>query len=554
MRRMKYDETRLLFRRQYVLGPRFLEGFVRWKRIRAGSSFCLTAHPDLATSVASIGDISLVLIGYILDPYRPEDRDEDILRRLLRHLEEGGTRESLIKLTEPLGGRWVLVVARGDSPWLFHDPCGYRQVFYTSGASSPLWCASQPGLLAELLHLSMDREARLFFQTHRRKDPQYSWPGETSPFREVRHLQPNHYLDLRAGLSHRYFPDGNLLLRDAEEVVEENARLLQALIESASYRFDLALTLTAGRDTRTLLAASKALRDRLHVFTLMYWNLDWNSPDIRVPSKLLSRLGMPHHVIVCPSHMDKEFREIWRRHVVTAHDAYGPIVQAQYESYPQGRVCMKGIAVPVTIVPYQRRLTDWRPDVDAEAPDPELLCWLAYWKDEFARKAASQWLSSVPPTNLRALDLFYWEGREGGWTAMTLAEMDLVQESFIPFNCRLFLKNGLSLPRSFRGPPNHSMHEALMRRMWPEVLGEPINPPEEHTGVAAAILSLSKLSQKIRKHHRPTIGTDIVAAYQRHPWLTDLDRLLQRHASHRPATAQGEASLGTHGTGDGGPD
>lgn len=549
----KYDRGRLLFRRQYVLGPRFLEDFPDWRRVHAGPSFCLTAHPDLSTTVTSRGDISLALIGYMLDPHRPEDQDEDILARLLRHLEEGGTRESLIQQTEALGGRWVLVVARGNSPWLFHDPCGYRQVFYTSRASGGLWCASQPGLLAELLHLSMDREALRFLHRHRRQDPQYSWPGETSPFREVRHLQPNHYLDLRAGTRHRYWPDGNLPPRDAAEVVEENARLLQGLIASASHRFDLALTLTAGRDTRTLLAASRALRDRLFVFTCMYWNLNWDSRDIRVPAKLLPKLGVPHHVIVCPSHMDRAFRAIWRRHVVTARDVYGPIIQAQCEGYPQERVCMSGIGMPILVVPYNRRLKRWRPNADAENPDPELLCWLAYWRDGFAREVASRWLSGVPPTNLRTLDLFYWEEREGNWTAMGVAESDIAQEAFVPYNCRRFLTNGLATPRSFRGWPNFPLHEALMRRMWPEVLGEPLNPPDEPSGIAAAIRSRTKLSQKIRKHPPPTMGTDVVAAFQRHPWLTDLDRLLRQPRRDHPAIAVSEPNLGANRTEDDGP-
>ena len=62
--------------------------------------------------------------------------------------------------------------------------------------------------------------------------------------------------------------------------------------------------------------------------------------------------------------------------------------------------------------------------------------------------------------------------------------------------------------------------------------------------VAAAILSRSELSQKIRKHPRSTMGTDIASAYQRHPWLTDLDRLLWR-APNGPASADGGCDPGS---------
>ncbi len=540
--RGKYDAAQLLFRRQYVLGPRFLEGFPQWQRIEAGPSLCLTAHPDLTVSAASTGDLSIVLIGYILDPYRPEDRDEDILRRLLRHLKEGGTRDTLIKMTEPLGGRWVLLVDHGGAIWLFNDPCGCRQVFYTRGTTGPLWCTSEPGLLAELLHLSMDHEARRFFRRYRRRMPQYLWPGDTSPFKEIRHLQPNHFLDLQTGQSHRFWPDADLPAREPREVVEESARLLQGMIESASRRFDLSLTLTAGRDTRVILAASKAVCDRLFLYAMMYWDLNWNSADIQIPAKLLSHFGMAHHVIVCPPRMDRDFRQIWRRHVVTAHDTYGPIVQAECAKYPAGKSQMSGTIMPITSWCFRQILDSRHPEWNQEKPHVEMLTWLTYREDDFSRKAIGRWLACVVPRGVPILDLFYWEEEEGNWEAMTLAEWDLAHESFIPYNCRRFLMSGLSTPASFREQPDYLFHEALIRRMWPELLKEPFNPPVATTRVFAAAKRLGQLQDKIRRNPRLAIFTDAASAYQRHPWLTSLDRLISRHPLGQAARARNEVA------------
>ena len=364
------EPSQLLFRRQFVIGPRFLDGFPKWKRMELRSGIHLTTHPELTVSHVRGEDASVTVLGFILDPLRVEDRDPDILKRLLRHLEGGGTRESLIRLTYPLAGRWILLVEAGRERWLFNDPCGHRQVFYAE-PPQPRWCATQPGLLAAILGLSMNRETARYYRTYRRRDPQYSWPGDTSPFPGIRRLQPNHLLDLRTGGVGRYWPEGDVAPRSFDEVVAENARLLKGIVEGASRRFGLSLGITAGRDTRTLLAASRAIRDRLYCFTSLSGHMDWRSSDIRLPSKLLAQFRLPHHVVVCPSHMDKRFERIYRASVVSAHDCYGPIVQGELQGHPEERVCMLGIGMPILKVVYRGRLRRWRPMVDVARPDDE---------------------------------------------------------------------------------------------------------------------------------------------------------------------------------------
>jgi len=525
MKREDHSRKRLLFRRQFILGPRFVEGFPSWKRIEAETSIRLTVHPDLPAHERRSQDRWIVLLGYILDPFRPEDRDAEILQRLLRHIHGGGTRESLIRLTHPLGGRWVLIVDDGRSRWLFTDPCGYRQVFYARTQSRGLWCASQTGILAEVLDVVEDRDAMVFLRAYRRREPEFWWPGDRSPYKEIHHLQPNHYLDLETGACHRFWPDGDLATRTPEEVIPESAQLLQGLIQSASRRFELAHTITAGWDTRLILAASRAIRDRLYCFTLMYWNLTRNSRDIRIPSILLPRLGLTHHVVVCPSRMEKWFREIYTRNVTMARICHGPIAQGMYEHLPEGRVIVKGNAMPITRSSWRRRLRSQRPDLENQSLDAETLAWLTGRPEPFAVEAIKQWLSRVGRSNVHVLDLLYWEEREGNWQATSQSEWDIVQEAFVPFNCRLLLTKMLSLPLPEREKPANKAQRNLLLYLWPEVLSEPCNPPEEVTLIPSIVRLLGNLQSKIAMQKHQTFNNPVTRAFQRHPWLTGLNRL-----------------------------
>ncbi len=477
----KYDWEQLLFRRQFILGPRFAESFGTWKRLRVGPTQCLTVHPDLPTYLAQGGGKSVALLGYILDPDEPQASDADIVNGLLLHLGSREMPEDFVRLTYPFGGRWILIADNGQVPWLFNDPCGYRQVCYTHTTTHGLWCASQPGLLAEMLGFAPDQEAMNFIRTFRKRQPQYWWPVGSSPFKEVRHLLPNHYLDLKSGTEHRFWPVDDIHPRPLEEVAAESAHLLQRLIVSASHRFGLALSMTAGKDTRLLLAASKALRDMLYCYTLQYWDLNPGSPDVRVPSRLLPRLGLSHHVIRCPSRVEREFADIYGRNVTTAHQAYEPIIQGMYHQIPQNMVSMMGIAMPVTS-PYLRlRLQREEPEAEREGIGPRTLARVARIPSEdFALKALDGWLSEASRRFVEGLDilsLLLWEDREGCWQAMIQLESDISHEVFVPYNCRLLLANMLSVPEQYRKKPEFVLHWTMMRHLWPDVLSEPIDPP-----------------------------------------------------------------------------
>jgi len=487
----RYDRKRLLFRRQFVLGPRFLEDFADWRRLEVRPSLRLTVHPDLPVSQAETDGMSVTLMGYVLDPHEPRATDADIVQRLLGHIELNRDREAFIRLTYPFGGRWILLVDDGRDPWLFNDPCGYRQVYHSHESQHGLWCASQPGLLAETLGLVADREAMSFIRTFRRQQPEYWWPGDTSPYKEVRHLLPNHYLELKTGTSRRFWPVDTIQPRTLEDAVVESARLLQRLIEAASYRFELALPLTAGKDTRLLLAASQPIRDKLYYFTCQYWDMTSETPDIQVPSRLSVKLGLTHHIIHCPFRMEREFARIYRRNVTTAHEAYGPIIEGLYHHYPQNRVSMKGCAAPISGVHYRRRLRRQRPNAaEGEEVDPLTLAQVAKMPEEdFALETFDRWLLDVNQPKLEGFDpltLFLWEDREGNWQAMTQLEGDISREIFVPFNCRLLLVNMLSVPEWDRSKPEFLLHKMMMRQLWSEVLSEPINPFAKRTMVSIA--------------------------------------------------------------------
>ena len=476
----RYPEEKLLFRRQFILGPRFLESLPGWKRVEVRESIRATVHPDLPVTKISEGPRSLTLLGFLLDPSDPEAGDGAILSRLLQRLAGTSQSNALVDLTYDLGGRWILIADDGASVRLLHDAMGLRTVFYTDRSLlSELWCASQPGLIAETLELAKDLEADAQFvqSSIHREWPEYAWPGDRCAYREVRHLLPNHLLDLTTGVCLRYWPDRPIGRMELRESAEKSSWLLKQLIRAAANRFPLALATTAGWDTRMILAASREFSGQMHFFT----RRKANPADVTLVPRLLARLGLPHQMIEVPERMDPEFERLYMRSVTDAHDYWGRMAQGMYESYPQDRVCVTGNAAEITRT--RIRLPRGQ-DVTARA----LARWhwlAARFQDRFESnpyivKAWEEWLAGTGTLyDLHVLDLFYWEHYSGNFAAIGETEYGIVTEFFTPPDCRRLLVTMLAVEERHRDHDRPRLYVEIIRRLWPEVLREPVNRPYE---------------------------------------------------------------------------
>ena len=493
--RTSYDRAKLSYRRQFILGPRFVEhipspsGQVEplagWQQVAIRPTVCLTVHRDLAVCQVRDGERSITLLGFILDPTQPEASDRDIVETLLRALQHTVSFERFVAGTDGYGGRWILIVDDGRDLRLFHDAAGLRQVFYTRSAQADaLWCASDARVIAQILGLSIDPKAEVFMNSWTAK--QYWWPGDTSPYDIVRRLLPNHYLDLGTAVTGRYWPDSDLGTVSLPECARRVSATLVDMLRAARNRFPLALTITAGWDSRVALAATRHIDDVFY-FTLQYWDHTAASDDIRIPARLLPRLGLTHHVFRCPSTMNDAFAEIYRNNVMTAHDVYGIIAQSLYDSFPHDHVMVKGVVSEVTRCWYQQRV----PHATNQTVTPAMLAHAIEMDHPFALAALDEWLQGTARgLNVDILDLLFWEQRIGSWQSMAQLEWDIVQDVMTPFNCRALLIDLLSLDVQHRASHSPAIYIELMKTLWPEVLVEPINPSKDRIDMRAVLQRL----------------------------------------------------------------
>jgi hypothetical protein len=298
---------------------------------------------------------------------------------------------------------------------------------------------------------------------------EYWFPNDISGYDDIRLLLPNHYLDLTTAQTHRFWPSTSLPKLSLRHVVKEGAKQLKGLMLSAANRFPLAVLMTAGWDSRSVLAAGKNLKTEVSYFTFDLGNGKTPDADISVPARLLCKLGKTHRVMNVPECMDPEFKQLYLQNVAMAHECWGPTAQALFKFLRSSEVRVSGSGSET--VRQQFRPSRWH------AVTAETLASFAWTKEKFAIEAFGQWLEGVPKdTGFHILDLFYWEQKCAQWLAGGQVEWDLVGESFAPFNCRGLLSTLLSADVAYRVEPHYELYRALLKELWPEVLTEPINP------------------------------------------------------------------------------
>jgi len=478
------DQDRLLYRRQFVLGDRPVACLPGWQSIPFGSMH-VTVHPDLETTSARGRSGEFLLLGFVLSHRRPAANNQDLLDEVAQVCRDV---DQMLEYCRDLCGRYVLVFALAGKTGLLSDLVGSRSVYYCIHQEA-VWCASQPSTLATLLEVDEDRSpgVRAFFETDLFAGKEASWMGDGTRYAGIRHLMPNHYLDLDAKKALRYWPTrppGNL---DEESAAQRSAAMLERTMRAATNRFELSMAVTAGLDSRCLLAAARPVCPRIDFYIQKFGRMTDSHPDIRVPRRLAQRFGFPFRVIECGDYRDEAFDAVLKKNVFALQSSAKTTLYRSFQEF-QGKVNASGSAGELC-----RALRRDVVGIGGMCDFAELLAMEGLSHSEYAAASLQPWYTEAKTLcdsmGYSLFDLYYWEQRMGNWGSMFPAELDIAIDEFYPFATRRLIETMLAVDEGLRLYNNSSIHRRMIELLWPELLSVPINPIDWR---AATVLWLRK--------------------------------------------------------------
>ncbi len=486
----------LQYRRQYVIAPTEIECPFLYNAVNLNNGYLLYVHIDLTITEYSKNDSRIILLGDIFD-FEPQIKsNNDILKELLLY-----SFSEIIERIARYTGRYVIIYQHDKELKLLHDSIASRKIFYAN-INGSWWFASQPYLLGRILKL---KETTItskiaYYNSSDFIKLEGANIGDTTIYDEIHQLLPNHYLDINHTKPIRYFPNKPFLAMTVSETEKKCSEIIKGYMENIIARFDVMLPVTAGKDSRLLLAASKDSKEKVYYYINKDRNMGVKSKDIYVPNSLLEKLGMDFHIIDPYISINEEFKKIYFENNKRSTTNYLPMIYNYYINYSD-RINLPGNVAfdPYFILTY--------PNVEIT---PSLLAEICHViKYDFAKDYYSEWLSNswelCKRANLNILNLFYWEERIANWGTQTQINKDIAQEEINPFNSRLLTSLFLSIDCKLLFPPNFAFHKKTIKYLWPEVLQMPINPSIKSKirhilqgiGIYPIVLNLKRKGMKI---------------------------------------------------------
>ncbi|MCK4748215.1 MAG: hypothetical protein KAT15_14295, partial [Bacteroidales bacterium] len=264
---------------------------------------------------------------------------------------------------------------------------------------------------------------------------------------------------------------------------------IRGFMEAIVHRYQVMLPVTAGKDSRTLLAASRNFTNRVYYYINKVGNMTEDSPDVAVPVKLMPMLGLDFHIEIPDQRIEEDFRKVYFHNNPYASEGYLPLIHHYHSKFPD-RVNLPGNMASAAFEIYRGRKMKITPKSLARLNRLD--------RFQYALSYYERWISGCRDLcsshRVSMLNLFYWEERLANWGTQIQMEKDLAQEDINPFNSRDLTVLYLSVHPRYIVSPYYKLHSEVIRNLWPEVLGIRINTSRRNSllkvGKSLGILDL----------------------------------------------------------------
>lgn len=367
-----------------------------------------------------------------------------------------------------LGGRFVLVVLTERLQRLYMDPGGTLSVVYSERAA----CAASTNTT---LVLATEKRARSRQPRLGELEPNQFYPAGLTADPDIYRVLPNHYLDLATWqtLRHRYRePLERVQASDMDPVVEIIAQCLGRQIRAVAATYPSYIGMTAGRDTRMLLAAGKDVLDRVKFVTFAYPDLDGRR-DLSAARYFSKRYQLSLEVLPIQEPEDelKEqylYRIGFAGHWGKSRDFY---VSCKDNLKPN-RAMLTGFGAEVGRAFYWKKF-DWNAYVvnrTRRFDAGSLLEVMRLPRTGKFEEAMERWLLVLDDHDVPSLlDLLYLEQRLGCWASPHMYGAAPFAAYLSPYTHSEILSGMMQLPVAFR--LNQGLTKAVLNFHWPELNG-----------------------------------------------------------------------------------
>ncbi len=452
-----------LFQRQFLLSRSAAEVPVDWRTEQIGD-WVFQSHPTLSVvPIVSAGNLKIGwLLGQLIDLATATRAGRSLVLDFDPADDSSAKHGFIAQAMRHWAGSYLLIIADG----------GFNRVYPDVGATVPsvFDCgeARFASTAAMLLTLD-DYDSRLDQSLIDAADVAGDgWlPFGSTAHPGIQRLLPNHYFDLDRWSAQRHWPDFPVVLsEDTDTAADRVAQLMRQTADGLGKYWGLTVPLTAGIDSRTVLAACAGQAEHLESFTMRIENY---SADEILAVTMARELALSHAVLPAETTSPEE-QAAWQRRVGHCSGGSHMRLHRTMAGLDLRRAVLTGLGGEIY------RATKWK---DSDRPSDtltaeQLLMRLDKPRHPTLLAAAKAWLTSLDGSDaLTILDLLEAEQPVACRVASQLYGPAFVYQDFHLFLQRQMTEIGLTLPPDYRR--SGQLCRDVVERNWPRLNAYPIN-------------------------------------------------------------------------------
>lgn len=423
-------------------------------------------HVHLGESTDYALNKKCLLIGKAAHSLDPKKRVKDIVS----DIDNLSTYDDIIKYIDDIAGRYIILFEIDNDVICITDACAFKRGLFIKYKDWKILTSSEK-FAAYLMQFEIEVKADVnkliddsYFQ--RRESP---WFGLVSYDERFKFIIPNHCLYWNSFQTQR-LPVPNITEKNRTELA---AFMLKNTLEGLAAQYKLIQPITAGIDSRILLAASEKVKDEINYYV---FSRESNDEDTRI-ARQLSLINNNSLAVVQASNINNnhKFIELLQSNVIkprilpkTANIFY------HLNHTPPNSVNINGNGSEVCRLVYGSAPFQLTPKQLAIIQGVDNWSLLSEKINDWF--VTTDVLEYAKKNDLSISDLFYWEQRMPLWGATYPLEQDIAIDEVSPFSNRKLIYTLLREPVGMRKRPQNRASKEIISYLNPLLNSLPFNP------------------------------------------------------------------------------
>lgn len=448
-----YDD---FFYSQFVLSETDAAPFESWKT-RSSGPWHLHFHKSLYCHELLSGENSMgLMLGYAIGP---DGVLLDENRKILISEEDAFTADVVENFIYGYGGRYICLVRVDGVFRLYLDPAGSLSCVYSILDRT---IASTNSILYYFHYKKVLQPEAV----PKRLNANQFYPGGLTCQENIFRLMPNHYLNLDSWDYIRHWPKGHLKpfsAAESEKAMDVIAEKLKRNITAVISKKRTYIPITAGKDSRMLLACCKDFVEQISLFTFDYRD-EKAVHDVDTGKLIADKMGIPHKIVNVISAQDTEKNEYLMRIGFNGN----PGKTSDFFKTPMETLDLSYAFIPGFSGEIGRAYYRLYSFAKIGNHSTKHLLGLIHMPDEEPYRAAiKKWYDSIKDLvdEKTLFDLLFLEQRTGCWSSVHLYGFAPFSLVINPFSHRDIYSNMIRMYDGHK--TDQELPKLIMKKFWP---------------------------------------------------------------------------------------